>query len=258
MSSSASAAEVYDALFVPALFGQWGETMAKLARVQPGERVLDVACGTGALACAVAERVGPGGQVVGLDANEGMLEVARRKRDDVEWRSGRAESLPFPDASFDAVVSQFGLMFFEDRAAALREMMRVLRRGGRLAVAVWSELAESPGYAALGRLLDRLFGAAVGEAFGAPFALGDETKLRALCAEAGLERAELVRREGAVRFPSVEALLSAERAWLGDVLDDARFERLRAEAERELAPFVARDGRIEFPIAARIVRATRE
>jgi len=257
MSSPASPAEVYDALFVPALFGQWGESLTKLARLHPGEHVLDVACGTGALACAVAERVGPGGRTVGLDPNEGMLAVARRKRPDVDWRLGRAESLPFPDASFDAVVSQFGLMFFDDRAVALREMMRVLKPNGRLLVAVWADVAESPGYDALGSLLDRLFGEKVGDAFRAPFMLGDDAKLCALCAEAGVERPELLRREGTVRFASIDALLTAERAWLGDLLDDAQFERLRAEGARELEPFLARDRRIEFPICALIVSATK-
>jgi ubiquinone/menaquinone biosynthesis C-methylase UbiE len=84
----------------------------------------------------VAARVEPAGSVVGLDVNEGMLAVARRQAPDVEWRAARAEAMPFPDECFDAVVSQFGSMFFEDRPAALAEMMRVLRpdiRGWTLA-----------------------------------------------------------------------------------------------------------------------------
>lgn len=72
-----------------------------------------------------------------------MLAVARQLEPAVDWREGFAESLPFPDESFDAVVSQFGLMFFTDRRQALREMLRVLVPGGRLAVAVWDSL-ENP------------------------------------------------------------------------------------------------------------------
>ena len=87
--------------------------------------------GTGALTLAVAETVGPSGSVVGLDANPQMLAVARRKPARIEWLEGRAEALPLPDASFDAVVSQFGFMFFDDRPQALREMIRVARPGGR-------------------------------------------------------------------------------------------------------------------------------
>ena len=128
-----SPAEVYEEFFVPALFQQWGSVVADAAGIGPGQRVLDVACGTGVLACVAADRVGLGEMVVGLDPNEEMLAVARRKSARIEWRDGQAESLPFPNESFDAVVSQFGFMFFQDQRAALREMMRVLQPGGRLA-----------------------------------------------------------------------------------------------------------------------------
>src|SRR5262245_60940676 len=99
------AARAYEALFVPALFQQWPPVIAELAQIRPGERVLDVACGTGVLARHAAQCVGPGGQVVGLDPNPGMLAVARENAPAIEWQQGVAESLPFPDGSFDAVVS---------------------------------------------------------------------------------------------------------------------------------------------------------
>src|SRR5262245_39607483 len=102
-------AMIYDELFVPALFAQWGPRMAQVAAVGAGDSVLDVGCGTGVLACAAAERVVPGGHVVGIDPNEQMLAIARGKRADVDWQTGRAEDLPFDNASFDAVVSQFAL-----------------------------------------------------------------------------------------------------------------------------------------------------
>src|SRR5262245_28186220 len=180
-----SPAEVYGEFFVPALFRQWGRIVADMARVGPGQRALDVACGTGVLARAMAEHAGPDGAVTGLDPNEEMLAVARGKSTRIEWKQGRAEALPFADASFDRVASQFGLMFFADQAAGLREMMRALRPGGRLAVAVWDALDHSPGYAVLAELLQRLFGAAVAEAFRAPFVLGERTALGSLCEEAG-------------------------------------------------------------------------
>jgi ubiquinone/menaquinone biosynthesis C-methylase UbiE len=184
-----SPAEVYDEMFVPALFQQWGPIVADAARIGPGESVLDVACGTGVLACAALDRVGSQGAVAGLDPNPDMLTVARRKSTRIEWREGRAESLPFPDESFDAVVSQFGLMFFDDRPAALRDMMRVLRPNGRMAVAVCDALEHSPGYAALANLLQRLFGARIADAFRAPFVLGDPDRLLSICAVAsGMRR----------------------------------------------------------------------
>jgi ubiquinone/menaquinone biosynthesis C-methylase UbiE len=118
------------------LFEEWAPRVCKAAALLPGNKILDVACGTGVLAREAARCVQPGGMVTGLDRNEVMLTVARRVAPGIEWRQGRAEALPFPDGSFDAVVSQFGLMFFEDREGALREMWRVLKPGGRLAVAV--------------------------------------------------------------------------------------------------------------------------
>nr|HMQ56640.1 methyltransferase domain-containing protein [Anaerolineae bacterium] len=126
---SRNAAEVYEAFFVPALFQPWTSRVADAAKIQAGQRVLDVACGTGILARTIAERVGPTGSVVGLDINKGMLAVAQQQAPGIEWRHGLAEALPFDDDSFDAVVSQFALMFFENKDAALSEMVRVLRPG---------------------------------------------------------------------------------------------------------------------------------
>jgi SAM-dependent methyltransferase len=253
-------AEVYDEQFVPALFRPWGPVVCDAADVRAGQRVLDVACGTGALTVAAAERVAPGGAAVGLDANPDMLRVARRKRADIEWRDGRAEALPFADASFDAVVSQFGLMFFDDRAAALREMQRVLRPGGALAVAVCDAVERSPGYAALAALLETLFGRPVADAFRAPFVLGDEARLRALCDEAALRDATITRREGTVRFDSIDALVSTERAcvWtLGGLLDDGQFERLRREARTALRPWADGEGKVAFAMPALLIAARR-
>jgi SAM-dependent methyltransferase len=251
-------AEVYDARFVPALFGPWGPVVAAEAGLGPGQTVLDVACGTGALACAAAEIVGPEGHVTGLDPNPEMLVVARRKPGHIDWVEGRAEALPFGDASFDAVASQFGMMFFDDPAKALREMMRVLRPGGGLAVAVCDAVERSDGYGEFSRLLRRLFGEEVADAFGAPFALGNPDRLAATAAEAGMSGARVERREGAVRFDSIRDLVSTERAcvWtLGGLLDDAQFERLAAESETVLAPFRQADGRVVFTMPALIIRA---
>jgi SAM-dependent methyltransferase len=258
--SARSPAEVYEELFVPALFQQWGSVVADAAGIGPDQRALDVACGTGVLACAAADRVGPGGVVVGLDPNPDMLAVAQRKSTRIEWREGKAESLPFPSESFDAVVSQFGFMFFEDRRTALGEMMRVLRPAGRLALAVCDSLDHSPGYAAVAELLQRLFGEQVANAFRAPFVLGDPDRLLSLCADAGIADAKVARHEGMVRFASIQSLISTERAcvWtLGGMLDDAQFERLLKEAERALRPFLTADDTVAFAMPALIVTATK-
>jgi SAM-dependent methyltransferase len=251
-------AEIYDAYFVPALFAQWGPIVAAEAGVRKGDRVLDVACGTGALTLAAAETTGPSGSVVGLDVNPEMLAVARGKSTSIEWLEGTAEALPFADDSYDAVVSQFGFMFFADKPKALGEMMRVLKPGRRLAVAVCDAVENSPGYGTFALLLDRLFGKEVGDAFRAPFSLGDTGRLNEICSEAGIADANVVRRSEKVRFRSIDVLVSTERAcvWtLGGLLTEAQFERLRKESETALGPFVIDGGGIEFDMPSLIIKA---
>jgi ubiquinone/menaquinone biosynthesis C-methylase UbiE len=256
---SGSAAEVYDAFFLPALFQQWAGRVTDAAQIKAGQRVLDVACGTGVVAREAAQRVGASGAVIGLDINAGMLAVARRKAPHIEWRQGRAEALPWDNDSFHAVVSQFGLMFFADRRAALQEMLRVLRLGGHMAVAVWAPLTDSPGYAALAGLLRRLFGEDVAQALYAPFTLGDTENLRALFDEAGIAHTRITTHAGTARFPSIQSWMYTDiKGWtLADKLDDAQYEQLVQEAERTLHPFVIDDGTVAFDAPAHIVTATK-
>ncbi len=255
-----SPAQIYDEFFVPALFEPWVRVVMDAASLEPNQSVLDVACGTGVLACAAADRVESSGSVVGLDPNEEMLAVAHGKADTIEWRIGRAEAIPFPDESFDAVVSQFGLMFFDNPSGALREMMRVTRPGGHVAVAVCDALEHSPGYAAFEKLLRRLFGMHVADAFCAPFLLGDTERLLSVCTGAGIFDAKVTRHDGVVHFASIRSLVSTERAcvWtLGGLLDDEQFDTLSAESERVLQAFVGKDGTLTFSMPALIITASR-
>ena len=162
-------------------------------------------------------------------------------------------------SSFDAVVSQFGLMFLEDIPAALHEMLRVLKPGGRLAVAVWDSLDRSPGYAALMHLLDTLFGDQVARALRAPFVLGERELLRSLLSEAGLADAQVETQRGTARFPSIASWMQADvRGWtLADRLDDGQFERLLGDAERVLRPFTLDDGKVVFDVSAHVVTAVK-
>lgn len=113
----------------------WKRQAMELVALRPGERVLDVATGTGDLAFLEAAAVGPEGQVVGVDSCPAMLDVARkRQRGPVDFQEGDAMDLRFPDASFDVVTIGFGLRNVADRGRALREFRRVLRPGGRLMV----------------------------------------------------------------------------------------------------------------------------
>ncbi len=256
---SSDAAEVYEEFFLPALFQPWAERMTEAARITPGDRVLDVACGTGVVARFVVDRVQPGGAVVGLDVNEGMLAVARRKAPGVEWIESAAEALPFGDAAFDAVVSQFGIMFFDDRRQAIREMVRVLQPGGRLAVAAWDSLDRTPGYAAMVTLLQRLFGDEAAESLRAPFSLGDPDAFLALFADSDLADLRVTTHNGTARFPSIASWVYTDiKGWTAaDLIDDDGFERLVTAAEEELQRFVTPDGTVVFDIPAHIVTATK-
>ena len=231
---STEAAAVYEDLFVPALFGEWAEAVAAAGDLQPGDRVLDVACGTGVLARAAAKCVGPGGTVIGLDPDDGTL--------------------PFEDDSFDAVVSQFGLMFFREPRLALREVRRVLRPGGRTVFAVWSSLAETPAYAAFVQLLESLFGDSAAERLRSPFTMGDPRFVGSLFRDAGFASPRLETRRGKAHFPSLPAWVEADaRGWLK--LNDAQHQTLVAEAHKCLHSFVTPEGSVEFTIPAHVIAA---
>jgi len=256
-----AAATAYEQLHVPALFQQWAPRLVTAAAVQAGHRVLDVACGTGVLAREAALHVGSRGSVAGLDAAPGMLAVAAQLAPSIEWRAGVAESLPYADDSFDAVMSQFGLMFFGDRPAALREMLRVLKPGGRLAVAVWDSLENSAAYPIEVALLERLAGARAADAVRAPFVLGDGVQLRALFDAAGVASVAVATYHGTARFPSIRRMLEADlRGWLplmGVILSEAQIDRVLQEAEQALAPYVTGAGTLVFDAPAIVVTGSK-
>ncbi len=255
-----SAATAYQDQLVPALMEDWAPQVADAARIGPGDRVLDVACGTGVLTRAAAARASPGGVVTGLDLNPGMLAVARRLNPELRWQEGSAEALPFPEQAFDAVVSQFGLMFVPRPVLALQEMMRVLAPSGRLAVAVWASLADTPAYAAEVALLERLAGTAAADALRAPFALGEAKRLAELCRAAGIPDAEIGLRQGRGRFPNIRAMVEVDlRGWLplvGVPLGEDLIAEILRQAEDELRPFVDTAGAgVTFASPALLVTA---
>ena len=177
LKAQIEAARAYEILFVPALFGQWVTTVADASHIQAGQRALDVACGTGVLTREVATRIGKDGYVAGLDPNPGMLSIAKDSASTIDWKQGLAEEIPFPDHSFDAVLSQFGLMFFQDRHKSIREMLRVMKSSGQLAVAVWDSIENISGYSAELALIERFAGKPAGAAVRAPFSLGNQDDL---------------------------------------------------------------------------------
>ena len=250
-------ARAYEALHVPALFGQWAPRVLDAAGVGIGNRVLDIACGTGVLAREAAVRVGATGSVSGVDPGAGMLAVAKELAPSLDWREGAAESLPYPDDAFDAVVSQFGLMFFQDRSLAVQEMLRVLRPGGRMAVAVWDSLKNSEAYPIEVDLLDRLGGGAAADALRAPFVLGNKNQLMELFEGSGAQSVRIMTERGIARFPSVKSMVEADlRGWLpvmGVFLDEEQIQSILEAAESALARYVQESGHVEFDSPAHIV-----
>ena len=256
-----AAASAYEDLHVPALFQVWVDRVLDLAEVSNGDRLLDLACGTGVLARAAVGRTRPNGTVVGIDPNPGMLAVARRLEPSVDWREGIAEKLPAPDESFDVVVSQFGMMFFTDHTASLHEMVRVLVPGGRLAVVVWDALENSPAYSRVVSLLERQAGTLAADALRAPFALGDVRNLETMFNTAGIESSHVITESRIARFPSVRVMVEAElRGWLpvmGVTLMEHEISDILIAAEEELVSFVQPNGEVVFDASAHIVLGRR-
>jgi SAM-dependent methyltransferase len=206
---SGTPAEIYEQHMVPAIFARWAPDLVEAAGVRTGERALDVACGTGAVTRLLAERVGPAGKVVGLDINPGMLAVARlaAPSGSIEWLEGSVAKMPLPDASFDAVICQQGLQFVPEKAAALSEMHRVLKRGGRLALSCWRSIEHTPGYLALQQALARRIGPE--KAALPPFSFGDGGSIRGLALAAGFREVKLRAEAKMIRFQSAEHLVRA-------------------------------------------------
>jgi ubiquinone/menaquinone biosynthesis C-methylase UbiE len=252
------AAEAYEAAFVPAFFSQWAPVLCDSAGIAAGQKVLDVACGTGIVARTAADVVGAP-NVVGVDINEAMLTVARRVRPDIDWRHGDAGALPLADLTFDAVLCQMALMFFPERAAALREMGRVATVAGTVAVLVPSDLDAQPAYGPLVDMAARHAGPQARSLMSTYFACGDLDELRRLFESAGLRVTDTQAHTGAVSFPSVDAAMTTEveSTPLRERISDEVYERIRLGAHEVLAPFTTGDGTLEAPFECHVVTAGR-
>jgi ubiquinone/menaquinone biosynthesis C-methylase UbiE len=254
---TAEVAKVYEAQFVPAFFAQWAPRLLDAAGVTDGQRLLDVACGTGVVARTAAERVGASGSVVGVDLSEAMLAVAREVRPDLAWRHGDAAHLPFGDREFDVVVSQMAMMFFPDPTAALREMRRVARPSGTVGVLVPGALTANRPYELFVDIVTRHAGEAARSLVTTYFALGDADHLARLFTDAGLTVTAATNPVGESRFGSVDELVTIEvdSTPLGDRLDSPARERILADCRDELAHWQAADGSLCFPFECNVVIA---
>jgi ubiquinone/menaquinone biosynthesis C-methylase UbiE len=203
-------AQSYERWLVPFLFRPWAEAMIEELKLSPGDRVLDVACGTGIVARVAEERLRGGGSVVGVDLNREMLAVARAVAPAIDWREGSADALPLQEGEkFDVVVCQQGLQFFPNQPAAVAQMRRALDEGGRLAVATWRSDDEIPFIRELRRVAERRLGVIEDRRH----SLGDGSRLETLLIEAGFHEIRVRTVSLSMRF---------------DI--DAHFERLNAMA----------------------------
>ncbi len=200
---SSSAPENYEKYFVPAIAAPIAADLLEAASIQPGERVLDVACGTGVVTRLAAERAGSGGQVTGLDVSPAMLAVARPRTPTgtpMDWYEASADAMPLAVGGFDVVLCQMGLQFMANKRQALAEMHRVLRPGGRIVLnlpgptpAFFSDFAQ-----ALARHIDPKAAGFVHVVF----SLHDEEELRSLMSAAGFEDVKIAKVKKTLRLPS--------------------------------------------------------
>jgi SAM-dependent methyltransferase len=198
-----SAPENYERYFVPAIGGPLAKELVGIAALHPGEHVLDVACGTGAVTRLAAQQVGPTGTVAGLDVNPGMLAVARsvvHSESSIKWHEASADKMPLPDSSFDAVLCQMGLQFMPDKSTALSEMHRVLKPGGRLILNVPGPTPRP--FAFMGEALARHIGPEASGFVSHVFSLHDTTELQTLVRGAGFPIAATQAETKPLRLPA--------------------------------------------------------
>jgi ubiquinone/menaquinone biosynthesis C-methylase UbiE len=265
-----TAAVLYQRCLVPAVTALWAEDLVGRARLVPGERVLDVACGTGVVAGLAAERVGRDGEVVGLDVNAQMLAVARSLPDvagaTIDWREGSALSLPFSEARFDCVLCQLGLQFFPDRLLALTEMKRVLKPpNGRLGVSVYGPIEHNPATLALSEALDRQVDGSASVAKRTEHALADAAELQALIASAGFREVVVHTVVKSITFASPAEYvriqlsatpLAAVMSHYGKTEQDRLVKALVDDVRAALSPF-SRQQSLVFPQEVHVALARR-
>jgi ubiquinone/menaquinone biosynthesis C-methylase UbiE len=211
------------------------DALMVMAAPMPGEQVLDVACGTGLVSFAALEVVGPTGQILGVDLSDRMVQVARsraaaRQFSNTNFERMDAEKLDLSDASFDVVLCGLGLMYLPDPAEAVREMRRVLRPGGRIALAVWGERALC-GWATLFPIVDAEVASEVCPLF---FGLGQQDNLARLCARHGFDAIKLTRIDTTLNY--IDADEACNAAFVGGpvALAWSRFDEVvRARVRRQ-------------------------
>jgi ubiquinone/menaquinone biosynthesis C-methylase UbiE len=213
-SAEISAMQIYEDVLVPRLFTPWARVLLDGLHPQPGEAVLDVACGPGSVAQLAAIAVGRGGRVSGVDLSPAMLAIAQAKpiipdAAPIHYQEAPADRLPVADADFDLVVCQQGLQFFSHPTTALGEMRRALRTGGRVGIAVWAKIEQAPPFAALECTIREVAGDELAERYrGGPWGMPDADQLRQLLETSGFDDVRVTQEVLPLSFESVAQLCS--------------------------------------------------
>ena len=260
-----SAPAEYETFLVPAMFAPFAETLVEQAGIGEGSQVLDVACGTGAASRAAARRAGPSGSVTGLDLGEPQLAIARAAPAEegaapITFRQSDAAALDAESDAFDVAICQQGLQFFPDRPAALAEMRRALKPGGRLAVATWTAMESNP-FGAVVEALQSHVSSDAASMLASPFALTAE-ELGRVIGGAGFSDVQ-VRQEEQVCTFDARAEQFAPRAIACGPLAPT-FAQVPAEAQRAVAEDAGErlrqnvdgEGRVRMPMVSNVALAT--
>ncbi|WP_052668954.1 class I SAM-dependent methyltransferase [Nitriliruptor alkaliphilus] len=256
-------AVAYEEYLVPLVFDAAARDLLDRVGVTSGQRVLDIACGTGVVARYAERLVGSSGEVTAVDVNPGMLAVARRAAGaaPITWEQASAAALPLPDASVDVVCCQQGLQFLADRRRALAEVHRVTVPGGRIGVSVCRGLEHQPGYLELVAALRQHVGRPAADGMASPFDAGSRTDLRQLLLDAGFDEVEVRIVIWPLRLGSAAAFLRGEVASspLADLfaeLDADVIDALVADLTLRLEPHTD-DAGLTFPLETLVATATR-
>ena len=256
-----NSAERYERYLVPTVTLPWAHDLIERVGLRPGDRVLDVACGTGVVARLAASAVGADGSVAALDVNREMLAVGRSlspaEGARIEWHEASADALPFGEAEFAVVLCQLGLQFFPDRLGAVREMRRVLARVGRAGVSVYASIEENPAAYALADAVDKHFGGGAARAKRSEHSLADPEELRDLFDVAGFNGVRIETVTQNVRFASIDEWVRIQfaatpLAALAGREDPTRMDVVSADVAEVLAAF-AQGGVFVFPQQAHVV-----
>jgi ubiquinone/menaquinone biosynthesis C-methylase UbiE len=259
--SPASFPEMYERWLVGPLFRPWAQLTLDTVALSPGDRVLDIACGTGIVARIAKERLGKAGGVVGIDINPDMLAVARTLAPGIDWRDGNAGALPLhAGEQFDVVVCQQGLQFFPDKPAAAAQMRRALATGGRLAVATWRSDDEIPFFRELRRVAERHVGPIADQRY----SFGEAAALEALLRAASFHEVEARTISRTIRFADgtdflrMNAMALVGMSASGKTMDDQGRESMTEAIISESLPVLGayNDGAgLAFTLSTNLVTA---